>query len=133
MALAVAEVVLEAVAPGLQNLDVRVFDLPSGRAGLGEPDERVFGERRVGDPGLVIEDLSGLAVGDGEFEPVRKKGAVRSAKGRIGHEAEGPELPDDLGDPIALELSLAFLEDDAVGSGPSCTGEVVDPLGGRGV
>ena len=130
---AMSEVVFEAVAPELQRLDVLVFDLPSGPTGLGERDERVFRERMIGDPGVVIEDLARLAVDDGKFEPVRKKGVVRVAKGKIGHEAEGPVFPDDLGDPFALGLSLALPEEDAVGSDLSGTGEVIDPLGGRGV
>ena len=42
-------------------------------------------------------------------------------------------FPDDLGDPFALGLSLALFEEDAVDSDLSGTGEVVDPIGGRGV
>ena len=111
----------------------RVFDFPSCPAGLGESDERLFGDRMIGDPGIVIEDLARGLIGHGEFEPVRQQGVVRIAEREIGHEAEGPALPDDLGDPLAFGLPLALFEEDAMGSDPSCADEVVDPLGGRGM
>ena len=116
MALSVAEIMLETIAPDLQGLDMLVFDFPSCAAGLGERDERAFGDRMIGDPGIVIEDLARFLVGDDKFEPVRQQGLVRVAEREIGHEPEGPALPDDLGDPLALGLPLAFFEDDAVGS-----------------
>ena len=51
MTLSVAEVMLETIAPDLQGLDMLVLDFPSGPAGLGERDERVFGDRMICDPG----------------------------------------------------------------------------------
>ena len=67
MALSVAEVMLETIVPDLQGLDMLVLDLPPGPAGLGERDERVFG-----DPGVVIEDLARFLGGSCKFEPVRQ-------------------------------------------------------------
>ncbi len=93
-----------------------VFDLPPCPAGLGESDEGVFGDRMIGDPGIVIENLACLLVGDGEFEPVRQQSVVRVAEREIGHKAKRPALPDDPGYPLALGLSLAPGDDDAVGS-----------------
>ena len=65
---------------------------------------------------VVIENPAVLTVGNGGLEPVRQQGLVRVAEREIGHEPEGPALPDDLGDPLALGLPLALFEDDAVGS-----------------
>ncbi len=131
MALSVAEVVFETIAPDLEGLDVFVLDFPSGPSGLGESDEGVFSDRMIGDPGMVIEGLARLLVGDGELKPVRQESVVGVPEREIGHKAKRPAFPDDLGNPFALGLSLAFGDDDAVGSDLSGAGEVVDPLVGR--
>ena len=133
MALSVAEIMLETIAPDLQGLDMFVLDFPSGPAGLGERDERAWGDRMIGDPGVVVEDLAGVFIGHGEFKPVCQEGIVRIAERKIGHKAEGPAFPDDLGDPLALGLPLTLFEDDAVGFDLPGSGEVVDPLVGRGM
>ena len=77
---------------------------------------------------VVIENPAVLTVGNGGLEPVLQKGVLRVAEREIGHKAEGPDLPDDLGDPLALGFPLAPFEDDAVGSDLPGAGEVVDPL-----
>ena len=91
------------------------FRFSIGPACLGKIDERVEGDRMLGDPGVQAEDFAGLFIGDGEFEPVRQKGVVRVAERTIGHKAKGQALPDDLVDPLAFGLSLAPGEDDACG------------------
>ena len=133
VAFSMPEVVFETVSPDLESLDVLVLDLPPGPARPGQRDERVFGERMIGDPGVVVENLAGVRIGDGEFEPVCEESVVRIAEGEIGHKPEGPAFPDDLGDPLALGLSLAPGEGDVVVSDLSGTSEVLDPLGDRGM
>ena len=129
----VPKIMLEVVAPELEGLDVLIFDFPSCPSGEGQGDERVGGDRMVCDPRVVIETLSRLDIGNREFKPVHRHGIIGIPKGNAFKKAEGPTFPDDLGDPLALGLSLASLNHRLKGSqGPGAV-EVVDPLGNGGV
>ena len=129
----VPKIMLEVVAPELEGLDVLIFDFPSCPSGEGQGDERVGGDRMVCDPRVVIETLSRLDIGNREFKPVHRHGILGIPKGSGVKKAEGPTFPDDLGDPLALGLSLACVNHRLKGSQGPGVCEVVDPLGQSGV
>jgi hypothetical protein len=57
--LAVAEVVLEVVALGLEDVEGLVLDLPAGAAASGQFGDCVRSDRQVGDEGVAVGALAG--------------------------------------------------------------------------
>jgi hypothetical protein len=73
--LAVAEVVFEVIALGLERVVVLVFDLPPSAACGDEGDYVLLGDFEVGNPPVVMNDLM-VVVRDDEFAPVDLQGVL---------------------------------------------------------
>ena len=75
MLLAVAIVVLEVIALGLQRIVVFIFDLPSAAPGRDDLQHGPVIERQGRRKGVVIEHVTVL-IGGGEFAPVNLQGVI---------------------------------------------------------
>src|SRR3982751_533186 len=103
--LAVAEIVLEVVAVGLEDVEGLVLDLPPGAAAGGEVGDRAGGDGQISDEGIVIGAVS-RAVEDLDGEPVDAEGIGAGAQRYRGEPAV------DIGDALAaLADDLAMLRE----------------------
>ncbi|MGA2291602.1 DUF2927 domain-containing protein, partial [Bradyrhizobium sp.] len=84
--LAVAEVVLDIIPLGLENVEGFVLDLPSGTTAGGELGDVVGADREVGDEAVVVGDFAS-GVDDLDLEPVDDEGILAVAQGNIGEPA----------------------------------------------
>src|SRR5690349_25073922 len=84
--LAVAEIVLEVVAVGLEDVEGLVLNLPPGTAAGGEVGDRAGGDGQIGDEGIGI-GASALVVEDLDGEPVDLEGIVAGAQRHLGEPA----------------------------------------------
>src|ERR1035438_8353004 len=82
MLLAVAEVMFEMAALGLEGVVVFVLDLPAGAAGSRQGRHVVLGDGPVGDPGIEVKHLP-LRVGHGDFTPVDFQGVLTFGQGDL--------------------------------------------------
>jgi hypothetical protein len=67
---AVAEVVLQVIALGFEDIVVFVFTLPAGLTGFDDLDHGLVREGMIGDKGIMIQLLPGFAVGDDNLTPI---------------------------------------------------------------
>src|SRR5713226_2007313 len=84
--LAVAEIVFEIVALGLERVESLVLDLPAGSAAGGEFDDVGAIDRQIGDEAVAVGDLAG-GVDDLYREPVDAHGILAVAQGQIAQPA----------------------------------------------
>ena len=84
--LAVAEIVLEVVAVGLEHVEGLVLDLPAGAAAGGQLGDGVGGHRQIGDEAVVIGALA-RGVADLDGEPVDHDGVGGGAQRHAGEPA----------------------------------------------
>ena len=67
--LSVPEIVLQVVAPGLENVERLVLDLPARPAAGGQFDDRVAIHRQISDEAVAIGNRP-LCIGDLDLQPV---------------------------------------------------------------
>ena len=84
MLLAVAEVVFEVIALGLERVVVLVFDLPPGAARGDDRGHVLLGDFEVGHPTVAVNDFA-VVVGHGHFAPVDLQGVLAfGQRNRVG-------------------------------------------------
>ena len=124
---AVAEVVFEVIALGLEGVVVFVLDLPASPARGDDALHVLVGEGEVGDEGVEVEDFS-LVVGHGQFAPVDFEGVVSVGQGDlVGVMGEVLFQPAFGGGDYAVLLGVAVLGDDEFGAQGDGVGDCRGP------
>ena len=118
--MAVAEVVFEVVTPVFEDIVVFVLDLPAGSAGSDKERDVGFGDLKVADEGVVVNNLSlgSLPLGNGHLAPVDLERVVSFGQWHSIGEAVC------VGFPMALVIFERLLEHVQAGFGL----EQVDPF-----
>ena len=62
------------IALGFEDIIVLVFHLPSSSSCLNDLGDSAPGEGKIGNKGILIEDLSGVGAGNRQFDPIDFKG-----------------------------------------------------------
>ena len=108
MQFAVTEIVLEVVAPGFQDVERLVLDLPPGATAAGEFGDVVPTDLQVGDEAVAISHFS-TVIADPDAQPVDRHRLLIAAQRHAGE----PSIA--AGDPfLAVPDAIdPFVEDDA--------------------
>ncbi len=78
-----AEIMLQVIALGLEDVVVFVFDLPSPATRLGHIHDVVRRQAMIGDTAVVIELLACFGVGNGKLKPIDGQGTVTTTQEHV--------------------------------------------------
>src|SRR5919108_2740476 len=71
------------IALGFEDISVLGFHLPSSSSGLNKGRDIRPSERKIGNKGILIEDLSGVGAGNRQFDPIDFKGRFAAIEGQL--------------------------------------------------